>query len=471
MTSRKKCARKNRLAADTKVDQSDLLHRAIHWILEDNTFADLPKHGNVSWQFTSLVSLAILMAWSDGDRLTDAFAKAAKLSQRLWDVLAVQTFQGLMRALVRYGPSLIPRMWSRLQTLMQEASPEHFRIGKWLPLAVDGSRFTTPRTKGNEAAFAAKNFGHGKEARSRVSWKNKKRRSKKLCAGVKPQIWLTLIWHMGLKIPWCWKTGPSTSSERHHFIDLLTTQSFPKNTLFCGDAGFVGYELWSLMLQQGHGFLIRVGANVRLLKNLGHCRTGDGIVSLWPHKAVKRMQPPIVLRLIQVRNERGSMFLVTNVLSERDLSTPSLKRLYPLRWGVELQFRSVKQTFGRGKLRSRNPDHALAELEWSFLALSMIQLLAIREQIRVAIPPERTSVAQAIEAIRHAINNWNQPLPKSESLSILLRNATKDTYVRRRPKKARYHPDIKHPSTATQPKVAIATRSQKAAYRAFTNAA
>lgn len=112
-----------------------------------------------------------------------------------------------------------------------------------------------------------------------------------------------------------------------------------------------------------HSFLIRVGGNVRLLKNLGHARTGNGIVCLWPDAAARRREPPIVLRLIEVKNEHGTMWLVTNVLNQRELSTAALKRLYPLRWGVELQFRTVKQTFGRSKLRSRNSDHALAELD------------------------------------------------------------------------------------------------------------
>jgi len=447
------------------------LRRAIQWVIDEKTFADVRRHGNISWQSSHLVLLAVLTAWSDGEQMTAAFEKAAKLSQRLFGVLAVRTFQGLMRALVTYGPQLIPKMWSRLQALMQQVSPEHYRIGKWLALAVDGSRFTTPRTKSNEQAFAAKNFGKGKEARSRVKWKNKRKRSKKLCTPVKPQIWMTLIWHMGLKLPWCWKTGPSTSSERHHFMELLTTQIFPENTLFCADAGFIGYELWSLILQRGYSFLIRVGGNVQLLKNLGRARSRGGVVYLWPHAVMRRRQSPLVLRLIEVRTARGSMFLVTNVQSERDLSITALKRLYLLRWGIELQFRTIKQTFGRGKLRSRNADHAVAELEWSLIALTMIQLLAIREQLVVEIPPEQTSVAQAIAAIRHAIDTWNEPVPKKESLRIMLRNATKDRYQRTQPKTARYQPRYKDKPSTKTPIITNATSVQRSAYHALGTAA
>lgn len=447
------------------VTQSDLLRRSIDWVLNDKMFADLPRHGNTKWTPKFLVALAVLSAWSDGRRLTDAFDKAKQLSQSLFGQLAIQTFQGLMRALVTWTAQLLPLLWLRLQVLMQQVGGEHYRIGQWLPLAVDGSRFSTPRTQSNERAFSAQNFGKGKKAKSRRKWKNKKRRTKKLGEPVKPQIWLTLIWHMGLKLPWCWKTGPSTSSERQHLKELLQTQEFPENTLFCCDAGFVGYELWKSMLDAKHSFLIRVGANVHLLKNLGHARVGKGIVCLWPRAIARRYQSPIVLRLIEISNEQGTMYLVTNVLDQRKLSTAALGRLYPLRWGVELQFRAVKQTFGRSKLRSRNPQHALAELDWSLVALTMVQLFAVREQIKMDGPPEQTSVAAALRAIRWAMDNWHQPARGKDKLTSRLQSATKDGYQRTTSKASRYRPSYKDKPTTAKPKIKQATKKQKRDYR------
>jgi len=445
--------------------QSDLLRRSIDWVLNEKMFADLPRHGNTKWTSKSLVALAVLSAWSDGRRLTDGFEKAKQLSQNLFGQIAIQTFQGMMRALVTWTAQLLPLLWLRLQTLMQQVGGKHYRIGQWLPLAVDGSRFTTPRTKSNERAFSAQNFGKGKKAKSRRKWKNKKRRTKKLGEAVKPQIWLTLVWHMGLKLPWCWKTGPSMSSERHHLMELLQTQKFPENTLFCCDAGFVGYELWKSMLDAGHSFLIRVGANVHLLKNLGHARAGKGIVCLWPNAAARRHQEPIVLRFIKISSGQGTMYLVTNVLSQRKLSTAALRRLYPLRWGVELQFRAVKQTFGRSKLRSRNSDHALAELDWSLVALTMVQLFAVREQIKIDEPPEQTSVSGALRAIRWAMDNWHQQARGKDKLTSRLQAAQKDRYQRFSSKVSRYRPGVKDKPSATKPLIKQATQKQKQAYR------
>lgn len=186
------------------IDQGELLKKAIQRVVGEPIFENFEKHGNSTWSPSALVILAILTAWMPCPQLTQAFGKASNLSTKLFGILAIQTYQGMMRALVINGSSLLLVMWHRIHHLMETVSPTHFRIEGWLPLAVDGTPFTTPRTKSNETAFAAKNYGSSLFDRSRKKWKNKSRRSKKLTP-IKPQIWLTLIWHMGMKLPWCWK--------------------------------------------------------------------------------------------------------------------------------------------------------------------------------------------------------------------------------------------------------------------------
>jgi hypothetical protein len=447
-----------------KKTQGEIIRQALLWVLKDRIFADFQPHGNTNWQPKFLVALAVLTAWTNETQVTEAFGKAKRLSDKLFGIAAVKTYQGMMRALVTWTSYLLPVIWMRLQFLMMEVGGSYHRIGMWLPLAVDGSRFSTPRTQGNEIAFGAKNYGKGKDARSRCKWKNKRKRSKKKSQPVKPQIWLTLIWHMGLKLPWCWKTGPSNSSERHHLLEMLEKHIFPKNTLFCADAGFVGYDLWSAIVDHGHSFLIRVGGNVRLLKNLGHVQQGNGIVWLWPSKAVKKKQAPLILRLIKLKSPEGDIYLVTNVLSERQLNVNRVSSLYKARWGIELQFRGVKQTFGRSKLKSHNPDHALAELDWSLVALTIVQLFTIREQIKIDVPPEKSSVALALRAIRHAMDQWYEHAATETALPKLLQTAVKDDCNRESGKAARYKPNYKDKPKATKPKILIASKQQKAAY-------
>ncbi len=188
-----------------------------------------------------------------------------------------------MRALVTNTAQLLPIIWQRFQQLMETVSPTHFRIAvgyrwRWMVLVQH-----SPHSK-QRKSLCGRKYGKGKTAKSRSKWKNKNKRSKRLSQPVKPQIWMTLLWHMGLKLPWCWKCGPANSSERDHLLDLIKSYVFPEKTLFCGDAGFTGYEFWSDVLKSGHHFLVRVGGNVNLLTDLGYARHKNGLVYLWPNK-------------------------------------------------------------------------------------------------------------------------------------------------------------------------------------------
>ena len=462
---------RKRRQAEVAETNADLLRHALDWFSDGCDFSGLRLHGNVGWLPVHVVTLAVLWAWSDRARLTDAFSDARKLATQMFGALVLTTYQGLMGALRAYSEQLLPLVWARMQTLMEKAGGEHWRIGPWLALAVDGSRVTTPRTQSNEQAFSARNYGQGKKAKSRKKWKNKKRRSKRLSEPVKPQIWLTLIWHMGLKLPWCWRTGPSTASERDHLLEMLTTLAFPKKTLFCADAGFVGYALWTAILDQKQNFLIRVGANIRLLKNLGTAREKGDLVYLWPNEAARKKQLPLTLRLLEFQGPRGKVYLVTNVLSNRELTLRQASQLYRLRWGVELQFRTFKQTFGRSKLRCRTSDNAVVELHWSLVGLSLVQLFAVKEQIEIGSPPQQSSVALALSVLQGALRNWNGKTDDPSSLVDGLRAAIKDDYERSGSKQARYRPHNKDAPSAKQPVVISATLKQRRAYQALANAA
>jgi len=451
----------------TQATPFEALQRVLAWVIDEGIFPQLPLHGNTTWKAAQLAVLAVLWVWSDKATLTGAFEHAKVLAVSMQGAVALNSYQGLSNALLTWTAALLPLIQQRLHHLMERLGGDYWRIDGWLPLAVDGSRITTPRTASNEAAFAAAHYGHGRKARSRKKWKNKKRRSKPLAERVKPQIWLTLLWHMGLCMPWSWRTGPSTASERDHFREMLATEVFPEKTLFCGDAGFVGYNLWKTLHDAGHHFLIRVGANVRLLRKLGRARESEGLVYLWPAAAARQKQAPLVLRLIVLNGPRGTISLVTNVLSPKALSDRQAAKLYRLRWGVELQFRSYKQTFGRSKLLSRTPQRALVELNWSLLGLWMVQLLAVKEQLAIASPPASSSVALAVSVIQAAMHAWPDDVCNPHVLRARLSAAVKDPYHRTSSKRARYRPHFKDVPSAGKPKLIRATAQQRKAYQAL----
>lgn len=460
----RKVRKQNRGQFEKPQMNGETLQAALSWIVNEGIFVSLTMHGNTSWLPVDLVVLAIVWVWSEKPRLTDAFNDAHHWSEKVLGRVAVSTYQGLLKALVTWTEIMLPLIWCRLHELMERHGDKHWRVGLWLALAVDGSRISVPRTKGNEKAFCAPNYGKGKTAKYRKKKSKGKRASKKgkeKMQPVKPQMWITLMWHMGLQMPWSWRTGPSNSSERDHFLQMLQEQKFPKNTLFCADAGFTGYDLWKAILERKHSFLIRVGANVTLLRKLGYVTEREGLVYFWPDSAARKRQPPLVLRLLHFKLGKCNIYLVTNVLDQKQLSDKQALQLYQLRWGIELQFRTIKQTFGRRKLRSRNPDRAKVELDWSLLGLWMIQLFAVKEQIDIGEVPEHCSVSTAIEVIRRTFDRWCEHPPSHDTFAIQLQHAVKDKYERRTSKQARYRPNYKDKPSAGKPEIVIANRKHK----------
>jgi len=454
------------------------LRRALDWIISDGIFAGLRLHGNVKWKPIALVCLAIFWVWSPQPGLVDAAKEAIATVTKLFgnDFVAVRSYQALTAALVTYTPQLLSVLWTRLQRLMLQSVPTQGRIGKWLPLAVDGSRANVPRTERNEDRFSKPKTSRKKKSRSKrrarhATCQRPKRSTKSHYdpqAG-SPQIWLTLVWHIGLRLPWCWKLGPSYSSERDHLATILKEQTFPEHTLLCADAGFVGYDFWKAIVAHRHSFLIRVGGNVRLLKNLGVVRQRNDLVYCWPDTAVRKKQPPLVLRLLCFHDGRGEVYLVTNILDKEDLPAPLASQIYRRRWGIELQFRSLKQTYGRSKLRARTPEIAEIEMHWSLLGLTMLQLWAVKEQSRPGEPAEKTSIAAVLRIVRSMIAAASEPRASSESLRKRLQHATTDSYQRHGKKKSRNYPRRKEEPNAGPPIILKATAKQRETARNLLN--
>jgi hypothetical protein len=448
----------------------DDLKRAVDWILNDRIFRNLRLHGNVSWIPASLVRLAIFWVWSGESSLVAAAKEAIAQVTAVFGCPAVGSYQALTGALKTYTRQLLPVLWERLQELMRKCDETSWRVGLWLALAVDGSRVQVPRTLNNERRFCKPCKKRGKKKGNRKKRGRQAGRKRSSASGKKshynpqpvgPQMWLTLIWHIGQRLPWCWRIGPSYSSERAHLLELLAGRLFPKFTLFCGDAGFVGYDFWRTIAEHGYHFVIRVGSNVRLLKNLGYVREREGIVYCWPNAAMKRNQPPLVLRLLHFKDGRGDVYLVTNVLEEKKLTYREASEIYRRRWGIEVHFRAVKQTFGRSKLRSRTPDCAEIELHWSLLGLWMVQLLAFKEQAAHGEPADRTSIAAVLRIIRSIMHNASQAPRRSESLTKQLEAAVIDRYQRRSKKKSRNYPRRKEEPSTGKPKIDAASKIHK----------
>ena len=468
MCSRKNKARSKKSAPNPRTNGDDL-RRALDWIVSDKMFADLHLHGNIGWKGASLVRLAVFWVWSSESSLVAAANDAIACVTRVFGNSAVASYQALTNALHRYSSQLVPILWTRMQALMRACDDGDFRIGLWLVLAIDGTRLQVPRTLKNERRFCKPKAKARKKSKARKRGRSAKRTksptrktTRKNRRSEGPLMWLTMIWHVGQRMPWCWKIGPAYASERHHAMELLEEQEFPENTLFCADGGFVGYDFWRAIHDQDHHFLIRVGGNIRLLKSLGYVRERNGIVYCWPTRALKKKRLPLVLRLLQFKDSRnGDVYLVTNVLKENLLTRRQAGEIYRRRWGIEIQFRSLKQTFGRTKLRSRTPERAMVELQWSLIGLWMIQLLARKEQAKARDPDKLTSIATVLRIVRQMMQRDTAVPKRAECFAKQLTQAVTDNYKRKSKKASRNYPRQFQQKRIAKPTIIVATKEHK----------
>jgi len=238
--------------------------------------------------------------------------------------------------------------------------------------------------------------------------------------------------------------------------DMLA--ALPAEALIVADAGFCGYRLCRNILQQGHSFLLRVGGNVTLLRELGYFIQPDrDRVYLWP--AEFHDEPPLTLRLILLPRGAQTVYLLTNVLEPEELSAADAAALYEMRWGIEVGYRSYKQTLDRRTMKSRTPAMCLCENQWTILGLWLLGLLCVRQQLSVGRNPRRWSTALARNVVRYALRRPQRRCRRGQ-FTRQLRDAQHDSYARRHAKDARNYPRKKREKPPRPPKIKPATPRQ-----------
>lgn len=317
------------------------------------------------------------------------------------------TYQGWIKALTRDGGDSV----AALRSILRARAAGIIGTGELVPLAVDSSKFDAPRTIANEALGVNKRCG--------------------------PQLLATILLHVGTGLVWDFRIGRGDASERHHLRAMI--RQLPENALIIADAGFVGYELLRTLHQSGVRFLIRAGANVRLLTGLDQ-RAAPDAAHLWP----RRFEVPMRLRVIR----SDGVCLLTNILDPRKLSRRAALELYRRRWDVELFFRTVKQTMQRRKMRSGQPVHARLELAFTLLGAWMLLILGPRTR-RVS-HAAVLGVFRAVAAGACGIGAWNSRLGR-----CLI-----DRYRRTTSRKAWNWPHKKNEPPCGVPLVTTASRTQ-----------
>lgn len=431
------------------------LRKAIQTFLPPSIFAGCKAHGNTQWKLDVLPFVALFWSLSSESTLGDRFRVAADVAGHWFPREFIATsYRGYINALVKHNAAMLHVISARLRQRMLALEDDRRKIACLTPFVVDGSKVAAPWTAANEREL-------GKTGR-----KPKGEKCQRKETDMRPQLTLTLLWHMNLGLPWAWKHGGLADGERTQFRDLL--DQLPTAALVVADAGFVGYALWRAILGGGRHFLIRVGANVELLRNLlPDCdieRNGE-IVWLWPEGKRKQGHPPLTLRVITVQKGKQTWYLVTSLLDPDQLTEAAAGKLYTRRWGIECCFRTLKQTFERGKVRSYIPECGASELDWSLLSLWLVSLLAKQELIAAKIDPERHSAAQARRLVRHELRFQSAGRERLDTSAF--QTAVKDCYRRASNKKARHDQRKKRDPAPGAPQITAASKAQRQSAQAF----
>ena len=448
----------------------------LEWLVpEGELFTEDRFHGNIKWTPEQLAQQALIWSWQETKHVTDAFTVTAEICKDLRIEKGATSYTGFMEALDRYGKILSRRLTEQTHILAEDVAGRFWRNDDWVLLGFDGSRATTPRTVSNEMAFCAPNYGSGHTAKYRkkkTKGMRRRKNKKNKPQPQPPQAWITMMWHMSLRLPWTWRLGPSNSSERGHVVEMLTQEKFPKNTLFCGDAGFVGYPLWEAIVAAGSDFLVRVGGNVNLLtEQADMARGSDGIVLCWPKDKMNAGAPPLRLRLVQVKIGKTKMWMLTSVLSRQKLSKKKIVKFYKMRWGIEVEYRGLKQTIDKRNLRCRNSRRVYVELDWSIRAMAMAELIALREQIpddnerqeedQSDYDTKERSLANTMRALRTCMRNLDKYADPNDDVLCQLSHALVQKYHHHTDKKSRYRPKNPDKKPLGEPTVRKLNREQR----------
>lgn len=411
-----------------------LPHRGLPLQVED---------GRVRWTPRLLVTMAILFAWLPGQAAKDVFATARSAVVGMYSSRKRPGAgcQGFFEALAKVSDALLATVRAALQAGVEEVAGPAWRFLGWVVVGADGTRVEAPMTRANERAFG--------------------------CAGKKkttPQLALTMLFHVATGLPWVWRRGGGKESERKHVRKLIA--ALPRKTLLLADAGFTGYVLLRRLIRGGHDFIVRVGSNVTLLRQLGFAveERENNIVYVWP-KSHRRCRP-LTLRLVTVGRGRKKVFLLTSVLEESVLCDAQIAELYRLRWGIEVLYRSFKRTMEHHKMRSDSPEHALVELDWALVGFWMLGLMSLQALGPSRRQARRWSVAEALRVVRQAVQQPRQQR-RGGPLHKKLRAAVIDSYNRRRAKKARHWPHKKTEKPPGAPIIRMATRKEMLAAQGF----
>jgi hypothetical protein len=411
------------------------------------------QHGyrkGIRWTLQPLIMIATIMTWCAGETDAERFV----LSQAFYVQVHCpkrqrpgKEFSGFCKAMLRLP---MPVWWAfcdAVRSRVFHLLSDRMTMGGWFPLGCDGSRLECPRTEDLEQKL-------GNSSKSQAA----------------PTLWLIALVSLTTGVLWSWRLGTSKSGERRYLIDLLETlpQTVLKSVLLVCDAGYVGYDLFDLLLKQECSFLIRLSSQAQLysLEMVEVPKFTEGEFWYWTDDAERKSKPPLQVRVIRVpgRKRKNDVWLVTNVLESKRLSAELAARFYRMRWESECFFRTYKRVVKDVRLVSRTVPMVVREAEVSLLACQLLLgqgALALKVGTKQAGRDEsKCSAAEVLREIRRELETARKPVPRS-SFAKRLQRTGRDRRERTGPKMKKEPPRRKSHEAPQPPRLKVLSAAQQ----------
>lgn len=309
------------------------------------------------WTLHALLTVLALLTWTTGDSEAERFAtaRAFYVARHQREKRPGQSFQGFRKALAKLPLPVLHALFAAIRRQLIGRYERYWSSQGFVVLACDGSRQECPRSA---------------ELEKRLDCCSKPDSA--------PMLYITSLVLLPVGVLWSWCVGPGTASEHDQLRQLLRT--LPRRALLVADACYLGYDLFTEIVQANAAFLVRVSSRAYLYteKHQPLSRYRQGLVYYWPGHAQKRGRPPLRLRLIRVVGKKGcDVWLLTSVLEATQLSHRQAAEIYRWRWRIEGVYRTYKRTLPKIKLWSRTEALVYREAEMSLLALQLLLLQSV----------------------------------------------------------------------------------------------
>lgn len=299
----------------------------------------------------------------------------------------VPTTGAIVAARRRLGADPVETIVRQVMTPVAGRQTQGAWYRDWRLVAFDGTTFTVPDTKENDAEFGrpGSSRGEGKSAY--------------------PQVQAACLVELGTHAVFDARLEPYRVSETALIEEMFTALRL--GMLVLADRGIYSYKRWARAAATGADLLWRVPSTL-ILRPVAVLADGSYIAEITPPKksGIPFRVRVIEYRLPDVSDGKDELYrLITTILDPAQAPAKELAALYHERWDIEGFFKQIKsvQLNTERIFRSKSPDGIRQEF-WAHLGVHYATMrVATDAADQIKLDPDRISHKNTVRIIRSRI--------------------------------------------------------------------